>query len=411
MRILVCAAEAPLPPINGARLQLRHLCEELAPRHEITVVAYRRPDQDGEAPAGVDLRTLDLARRSTPARAGLALRAAVLREPRAALMLAPRMARELQRMSPARDFDVAHVAGSQLAPLAPALGGLPAILAALDAWHLNVAAAARTGPVPLRILRRVDLDIARRFSATAYRPFAGVVMVSEEDARAARALDPTLRVDVVPNGVDTEHFAPDPGTIREPGLIVMTGAMQWAPNVEAARLLATAVLPRVRARRPDARLAIVGRAPAAAVLRLAELEHVEVTGEVPDLRPWLRRAEVFAAPMVSGTGIKNKLLEALACGTPSVATPLACQGLRMTHAGGELLVASTVDELAGAIVTLLDDPDLRARLGLAGRAAVVEHHGWRATAAAYEAIYQRAIGAGRKRERSGGERGARDGGG
>jgi glycosyltransferase involved in cell wall biosynthesis len=391
MRILVCAAEAPLPPINGARLQLRHLCEELAQRHEVTVVAYRRSGQHGDPPGGVELRSLEPPHGSAPARAYLALRAAAAREPRGAVMLAPRMADAVRRIVAAGGFDVAHVAGSQLAGIAPAFGKLPAILAALDAWHLNAAAAVRTAPAALRPLRRIDAVSARRFSSTAFRPFAGVVMVSDEDARAARALDPTLRVDVVPNGVDTDHFKPDPGKVPERGLIVMTGAMHYPPNIEAAQMLAADVLPRIRRRRPDARLAIVGRAPAPAVRRLGALEHVDVTGEVPDLRPWLWRAEVYACPMVSGTGIKNKLLEALACGAPSVTTTLGCQGAHAS-AGDELLVADSPDEFADAVVTLLADPDRRARLSRAGRAAMVAHHAWSATAAAYEAIYRRAIG-------------------
>ena len=391
MRILVCAAEAPLPPMNGARLQLRHLCEELARRHEVTVVAYRQRDQHGAAPAGVELHELELPRITAPERASVAFRAAAAGDPRGAVTLAPRIADTVGGMVAGGRFDVAHVAGAQLAVLAPVFAELPAVLAPLDAWHLNLAAAIRTAPAPLRPLRRLDLHVARRFSSHALRPFASVVMVSEEDAAAARALDPTLHVDVVPNGVDTGHFKPDPRAPAERGLIVMTGAMHYAPNIEGARVLADEVLRRVRARRPDARLAIVGRAPAAAVRRLGALEHVDVTGEVPDLRPWLQRAEVYACPMVSGTGIKNKLLEALACGAPSVATPLGCQGLRASP-GDDLLVANVPDAFADAVVALLDNPDRRARLGRAGRAAVVEHHGWAATAAAYEAIYSRAIG-------------------
>jgi glycosyltransferase involved in cell wall biosynthesis len=393
MRVLVCATEAPLPPVNGMRLQLRHLCAELARRHEVTVLAYRHADQYGAAPAGVELIAIPAPARSAAARAAVAVRATARRWPRGAIAAAGPLTRTASRLLDERRFDVVHISGPHLVSLSAVLGGVPAVLSVVDAWHLNAAAAVRTASWPARPLRRLDLRHALRFTARAYRPFRAVVMVSEDDARAVRALDPTLRLDVVPNGVDTDHFRPDPAVAREPGLIVLTGAMHWPPNVEAARFLASAVLPRVRKHRPDARLALVGRGPTAEVRRLGELEAVRVTGEVPDVRPWLRRAEAFACPMVSGTGIKNKLLEALACATPSVASPLALQGVSVV-AGEDVLVADGAEPLAGEIVRLLDDPGLRDRIGPAGRRAVREHHSWAASAAAYEAIYQRAVSGG-----------------
>jgi glycosyltransferase involved in cell wall biosynthesis len=388
MRVLVCATEAPLPPVNGVRLQLRHVCGELARRHEVTVLAYRHADQRGEPPDGVELIALPPPARSAAARAAVAVQATARRWPRAAIAAPGPLTRAATRLLAERRFDVVQVSGPNLVAMAPALEGVPTVLAVLDAWHLNAAAAVRTARPATRPLRRLDLRHALRFTARAYRPFRAVVMVSEEDASAVRALDPTLRLHVVPNGVDTEYFRPDPAVPRERGLIVLTGAMHWAPNVDAARFLAAEVLPRVRERRPDARLALVGRGPVPEVRRLRDLAGVEVTGEVPDVRPWLRRAEAFACPMISGTGIKNKLLEALACGSPSVATPLALQGMSVVP-GRDLLVAEGAEPLAREIVRLLEDPQLRERLGDAGRRAVCEHHGWAATAAAYEAIFER----------------------
>jgi glycosyltransferase involved in cell wall biosynthesis len=113
---------------------------------------------------------------------------------------------------------------------------------------------------------------------------------------------------------------------------------------------------------------------------------------VPDVRPWLRRAEVYACPMVSGTGIKNKLLEALACGAACVATPLACRGLNLVD-DEHLLVSEDAEGLARAVFRLLEDASLRRRLGDAGRRYVLEHHTWEATAAAYERLYEQAASA------------------
>jgi glycosyltransferase involved in cell wall biosynthesis len=189
--------------------------------------------------------------------------------------------------------------------------------------------------------------------------------------------------------VDSEQFAPNRQVEPETGHIVFTGAMGWAANVTAARSLALEVLPRVRARRPDAHLSLVGRDPPPAVVALERLDGVHVTGEVPDVRPWLWRAQVYACPMTSGTGIKNKLLEALACGSACVATPLSCQGTELRHER-ELLIAADRDATAAAIVRLLADGTLRARLAHAGRAYVVERHSWASVARAFERVYREA---------------------
>jgi glycosyltransferase involved in cell wall biosynthesis len=162
--------------------------------------------------------------------------------------------------------------------------------------------------------------------------------------------------------------------------------MSYPPNVTAATFLARDVLPLVRVRRPQARLAIVGRAPVAAVRALGAQEGVQITGEVADVRPWLFRARAYVCPMRSGTGIKNKLLEAMATEAPCVATPLALQGLRVTP-GVEVLVGSDARELAERVVDLLADPPLGRRLARAARQYVLQHHDWSAVARAYERVY------------------------
>ena len=163
--------------------------------------------------------------------------------------------------------------------------------------------------------------------------------------------------------------------------------MSYAPNVLAADFLARLVFPLVRAAQPAARLAIVGRAPAPRVQALAELEGVDVTGEVQDLRPWLVGSGAYACPMISGTGIKNKLLEAMACAAGCVATPLALQGLRVTP-GQELLVGKTAEELADGLLRVLEDDECRASLGRAAREYVLSEHDWRSVARAYQDVYR-----------------------
>ena len=159
-----------------------------------------------------------------------------------------RLARPFQRALPGLvgSFDAAHVMLGNLAGIAPALDGLPAVIAPLDAWHRNIAAEAAVARGPEILWRRSQERAVRRWQARAYRPFARVVLVTEADAREVARLDPSLRTAAIPNGVDAAHFAP--GDTPRHG-ILFTGALDAPANERAALRLAERVLPRVRARR------------------------------------------------------------------------------------------------------------------------------------------------------------------
>jgi glycosyltransferase involved in cell wall biosynthesis len=375
VRILLCASEAPRAPLNGSRLVLHELLPRLAQRVELTVLALRRPDQSGPAPTGFELIELALADPS-PARAW-ALRGAALalREPVETRRLSAPFERALPRLLEARHFDAAHVMLGSLARIP--LGAVPAVIAPLDAWHLNVRAEADRAHGPERLWRRQQEHAVRRWEASAYRSFERVVLVTDEDAREVARLDPALHVVTIGNGVDAQHFAPP--SHGERNGIVFTGALDAPSNAQAATRLAQRIMPLVRRELPDATLTIVGRSPGPDVRALGG-----VVADVPDLRPYLWGAAVYACPMESGTGIKNKLLEAMAAGAPAVATPLACQGLDASHA----LVADSDADFAAGLVTLLRDPARAAALADGAREYVRAAHDWDAVADAYLALYE-----------------------
>ncbi len=203
--------------------------------------------------------------------------------------------------------------------------------------------------------------------------------------------NPQSKITVLPNGVDLEYFAPD-HTTRQPDTLVFSGKMSYHANVTAALYLANEVMPLVWAQRPDARLIIAGSQPPPTVKQLAEKyrPRVEITGFLPDLRVPLRKASVAVAPLRYGAGIQNKVLEAMACGTPVVASALAIKALQ-TRPGQDCLVADSPQASAEAILTLLSDDGLRQRLGAAGRRYVEAYHDWNKIAAQLESIYQQSV--------------------
>jgi sugar transferase (PEP-CTERM/EpsH1 system associated) len=203
------------------------------------------------------------------------------------------------------------------------------------------------------------------------------LFVSEAEAELFRRRSGLAGADVraLQNGVDLEYYDPDtafPRLDARPPLIVFTGQMDYAPNVDAVRWFAAEVMPRL----PEARFAIVGRKPAEAVRRLAG-PHLSVTGEVPDVRTWLAAADVVAAPLRIARGIQNKVLEAMAMARPVVVSPAAFEGIE-AEAGRHLLVADGAEAQAEAIAGLLADPARAKAMGQAARRRMELAYRWEA---------------------------------
>jgi glycosyltransferase involved in cell wall biosynthesis len=190
---------------------------------------------------------------------------------------------------------------------------------------------------------------------------------------------------VISPGIELPERPSDPVGGHPPSVLFL-GSFVHPPNVEAATRLARAVMPAVRARVPAAVLELVGDAPPAEVRALAG-DGVVVTGRVPDVRPYLDRAAVVAAPLRLGGGMRVKVLESLAAGKALVATPRALSGLDVVP-GTHALVGETDAQLSEAIADLLEDPERRRRVGVAAREWAGEHLAWQRAAAAYDDLYR-----------------------
>jgi sugar transferase (PEP-CTERM/EpsH1 system associated) len=381
VKILFLAHRAPFPPDKGDKIRAFHLLEHLAARHEIWLgagaddpadmrhlaMAREKYEDACFAPLGPLRRAWNMA---WGALSGAPLSVARFRHP----ALERWISRVLREVRP----DLVIVYSSALAQyVVGRSGGVPLIVDFVDADAQKWLAYAARAPLATRWMYREEARRLVRFERRALDAAVAGVLISETERRLQAGLLQTgaAKLCVIPNGVDTDFFRP----VRAPGPrrdIVFCGRMDYAPNVDAAEWFVREILPRVRKRSPDVVFRIVGAAPAARVLALGATPGVEVTGSVPDVRPYLARAAVVVAPLRIARGIQNKVLEGLASGRPVVATPDALDGIA-ARPGREVLVGADADTFSTAVADVLTGrapPDL----GRLGRKFVLRRHRWNA---------------------------------
>ncbi len=245
-----------------------------------------------------------------------------------------------------------------------------------------------------RWMTRFELSRTEGYEARLMRQFSHILVTSKNDRKAFLDLLPDTQnspdIAVVPNGVDTQFFTPDVTIQRATDTLVISGKMSYHANVTMCLNFISQVMPLIWAKRRDVKLCLVGKDPTKELVALGKNPAIRVTGTVADIRPYLRSATLALAPLTYGTGIQNKVLEAMACGAPVVSTPQAVSALSAV-AGRDVAVASSPAELASTVLRLLDDPDQRERLGRNGRKYVEENHCWDAITANLEEVYHGTI--------------------
>lgn len=392
MRILFIANRLPDPLTRGYEVRAWHQLRILARRHAITLVAYTvgtpRPLALARTHAlCTDVHTVPL---RLPGMTAGVLRGAVTGLPlQAALYDTPRMRGLVHRLLRERRHDVVHV---QMARMATLLDGVasppPRVVDLIDALSANMARRGALDRGPMRALATLEQRRLAALERTLCRTWQRALVASHADRDA---IGDFPRLEVNCNGVDLERFARRTGA-RRPRDIVFSGNLGYFPNVDGAVWFAHEVLPRIRAAVPEATLTLVGARPARRVRELAALgAHVELLGEVPDVAPYIGRASVAVAPLRAGSGQALKVLEAMACGTPVVATARAVAGLDARD-GVHLRVADDPTALAAAVIDLLHDAEQRARLADAARMLVESRYGWDVPVAALDAVYEQIAG-------------------
>jgi polysaccharide biosynthesis protein PslH len=203
-----------------------------------------------------------------------------------------------------------------------------------------------------------------------------VLTVSDSDRDTFAHSVNTEKIKVIPTGVDIDYFCPTPAK-QIPFSMVFTGSMDWLPNEDAIFYFAESILPLIRKQIPQAQLEVVGRNPSRKLQALAHAGNgISVTGRVDDIRPFVAKAECCIVPLRIGGGTRLKIFEAMGMAKAIVSTPLGAEGLPV-RSGRNILLADAPEDFAGAVVSLLRDPDRRSQLGAAARKLVEDNYSWK----------------------------------
>lgn len=404
MNLLFLTSQWPYPPRQGGALRAWGIISALPPRHTISILSFA-PAQSCNLQSAICNSQSATSLPEPPPRSPLRrLRDLLLtRQPDMALRLeSPLFHRYLTDLLARQRFDAVHIEGIEMAPYIDVLErARPRPLIIFDNFNCEYLLQKRAFLTDLRHPRRwhgalyslIQWQRLRRYEADLCRRADHVIAVSWADADALRRLVPGLNPTVIPNGVNVSAY--DPHTPPAPGMgdgaLVFTGKMDFRPNVDAVLWFAEEVLPRIRQQSPHVHLWVVGQCPHPRLAPLQTHPAVTLTGYVEDVRPYIAGATVYVAPLRIGGGTRLKLLEAMAMEKAVVATRLGAEGYEMRD-GEELLLADDAKTFAGAVLSLLSDPERRSALGRAARRFVEDRYDWQVLAPRIEHLYKQTSG-------------------
>jgi sugar transferase (PEP-CTERM/EpsH1 system associated) len=379
VRVLFVSSWFPYPPDNGSRIRIYNLLRALSQRHEVTLITFADPTEQANIK---ELKTFchlagvvpKLTFQPGRARAVLGFLSPT---PRSLVDTHnPQMARLIQQELDQNDYHAIVACEYGSARYVARVLQIPKILEDVETGIIRDA----YGGAPNRLARfRAWLTWAkmRRYVRGLVRQFDACTVVSEQERACLKEIAPEYdRVTVIPNGVDVDALRVN-GIEPQPNTLVYNGALTYSANYDAMRFFLDEIWHRIKSVEPSTRLQITGRTDGVDLSGLALGNGAGLTGYLPDIRPTVASAWICVVPLRLGGGTRLKILEAMALGTPVIATRKGAEGLDVT-AEENILIADDPADFATQTIRLLRDPALRKRLAENARRLVEAKYSWRA---------------------------------
>jgi polysaccharide biosynthesis protein PslH len=375
MNILFLSRWFPYPPNNGAKLRIYHLLRGLAQQHEITLLTFADSTEMGLNLS--ELRSLCREVQVVPwkcfnprsPRAWLGLFSPY---PRSVIdTFSPEMKSCIEQALIARDYDVVIASEIDMAAYSPYFRNLPALLEEVEIGVLYERFT-QAASFEQRLRRGLTWLKHRRYLASLLKNFRACTVVSARERELLAQTVPEYEtIEIIPNCVSVADYS-DVHEAPQPNTLIFSGAFSYAPNYEAMVWFLHKVYPLIQTHIPDVRLTITGNH---GNRPLPPAHNITLTGFVDDVRPLIAGSSVSLAPLHTGGGTRLKILEAMALGTPVVATSKGAEGLDI-EPGEHLLLADTPETFAQAVIRLLQEAKLRQQLVDKAYQLVHEKYDW-----------------------------------
>lgn len=374
LRLFVLLSRFPYPLEKGDKLRAFHQLRILSKHHQVFLCALHEKDLEADWITEVkkhcsELKTIRISRLNQFINLGLSFFS------KAPFQVGYFYQRKAQKEINASinywNPDVIYCQLLRTAKYVQSENRIPKIIDFQDAFSKGIERRLETDPWYLKPVLQSELRRLNRYEQKVFDTFNHCTIISEQD-RDQLPVSQKNEVSIVRNGVNLEDFVPS--TEEKTVHVLFAGNMGYPPNVEGAVFLAKEVMPLVRKAIPEAKLMLAGARPDHKVKELASKNTI-VTGWVDDIRDCYATAQVFVAPMMIGTGLQNKLLEAMAMRIPCVTSTLANNALQ-AKPELEILIAKSPDEYAKHILDLLENQTQANTLAEAGHKLVTNHFGW-----------------------------------
>jgi glycosyltransferase involved in cell wall biosynthesis len=395
MHILMLTHHPPYPPISGGRVRAYEFLRRLARNHDITLLYFSRPEDDNHETSlhlGKFCRRIEAIPSNT---------FGIFRDrqstifdpywpnscrPFVSLAAIKAVSHALERES----FDLIHCVGYFIAQILTKNLNIPVFLSEdnveyVCAWRrFTNAQTCRQ-----KVLALFDFLKEKRLEISTWRSVDACIVTSEPE-QSLVALSVSTQVEIIPNGVDTNYFDNQKiSTKLCPHSMGMLANFRYQPNMDSFLYFRRYILPKLSASY-SGRILLIGNAGPEIIAEAGNDPHFTITGQIPDVRPYLASVDVIICPLRLGGGTKIKILESLAMRRAVISTSIGAEGFSVTD-GRELLIADSALGFANAVRHTMSNPKLRMQLGINGRSFVSSNHDWDVSAGAIESLYQRLV--------------------
>ncbi|MEW6418484.1 MAG: glycosyltransferase family 4 protein [Nitrospirota bacterium] len=405
-RILIVAPEYPYPPYDGHTNRIYNLFRHFASGCKFDLVAFGRDDlstqSDGilKGQLGPCFDSVELIPRNTLNKIEIKRGIDSIRnilypyensigEP----YYSDALARRVKEKVLSGHYDLIFLCGLYIALYFDKnMGSIPYVVDMADSMSLLMRSYFKAEKKPVEKFKKyLNYIWAERYEKIYCSRIPNIIMCNDVDAQKIRKNCPKSRVWSVQAGVDTNYYRHSNSTTRSRGLL-FTGVMEYAPNNLAMLYFIRKIFPLIKKEASDVTLTIAGRNPSHELIALADqTQGIRVTGYVDDLRPFFDSSLIYISPLITGAGIKNKILEAWAMSMPVVATSMSCSGIE-TENNFNILIGDRPKEFADKVMTLLADESLRTKLSRNGRQTVEHKYSWSTRSRMLKEIFDSLLG-------------------